>query len=87
MIFFRRGRSILGQLIGLPGEVVQVNKIGIDGRYIASAETQTVPENKVAIRFTPDGSAVTLVDFDEVKGRVTTDLSRFITPSKAVPTN
>lgn len=75
------GQEFLGRLIGVPGEVVQINNKGTDGRYIASTEEIKIPEGKVAVRVNPDGSALTLVNVDQIRGRITTDLSHFLYPS------
>lgn len=80
-IAIRKGNKLfLGRIVGVPGEVMQINNRNTDGRYIASTEEIKIPEGKVAVRVTPDGAVLTLVDIEQIHGRLYTDLSDFFNP-------
>lgn len=74
------GRTNFGKVVGIPGEVAQINAIDSNDRFLASTSETTIPEGKVAIRMKPDGSVVRLVNIEEIRGRITTDFSHFLYP-------
>lgn len=76
----KKNKFFYGRLAGMPGEIVQINNKRADGRYIASTEEIKIPEGKVAVRVTPDGAVLTLIDIEQIHGRLHTDLFDFFNP-------
>lgn len=64
------GKGVIGQVLGLPGDVIARTTPGQLGRSVASETVTVVPAGQVAVRTGPEGREISFVKIEELVGKL-----------------